>query len=42
VKKKNETVVPDVLEGRMSFLKKKKEPKSIQNVLSKMFNQFKS
>jgi plasmid replication initiation protein len=42
VKKKNETVVPDVLEGQMSFQEKKKEPKSIHNVLSKMFNQFKS
>jgi plasmid replication initiation protein len=41
-KKKNETVVSDILEGQMSFQEKKKEPKSIQNVLSKMFNQFKS
>jgi plasmid replication initiation protein len=41
-KKKNETVVSDVLEGEISFQEKTKEPKSIQNVLSKMFNQFKS
>jgi plasmid replication initiation protein len=41
-KRKNETVVSNILEGQMSFQEKKKEPKSIQNVLSKMFNQFKS
>jgi hypothetical protein len=41
-KKINKNVVSDVLEGQMSFLEKEKEPKPIQNVLSKMFGKFKS
>jgi plasmid replication initiation protein len=39
LKDKTKITNPDILEGQMSF---KKEPKPIQNILSKMFDKFKS
>jgi plasmid replication initiation protein len=42
VKNRNKTVLSGVLEGQMAFKEIRKEPKPIQNILSKMFDKFKS
>jgi len=42
IKDKTKIANSNILEGQMSFKEIKKEPKSIQNVLSKMFSKFKS
>tara|TARA_B110000503_G_scaffold140121_1_gene230196 strand:+ start:1853 stop:2776 length:924 start_codon:yes stop_codon:yes gene_type:complete len=41
-KQRTKKTIPDVLEGQMSFKEIKKEPKPLQNILSKVLNKFKS
>jgi len=41
-KQRIKKIIPDILEGQMSFKEIKKEPQPIQNILSKVLNKFKS